>query len=1280
MKSVGQIVGGVVGGVIGFFAGNPIIGAQIGMTIGGLLDPPKGPTISGPRLSDLSFQTSSYGVPLARVYGTVPIVGNIFWLENNQLKETVKKKKQGGKGGPSTTTKTYSYSATFAVALCDTSKTGPIAGIRRIWIGSTLWYNAGSDDLETIIAGTDNIGGGTLSRPDGIYGGLFDIVVQNGLGGGNARVYIGTADQLPDARMQADIGVDDCPAYRRTAYIVFNDLPLEKWGNSLQAAQVKVEVVTAQAEVAPELLDSVSVDFSASSGNHDGVAHYMTSEKVVFYRPGWGPTFTTPDTLHSAEALIGRTIMRPDASAVGEPYLFSHGWSDSDVFNAPPSPPAYFGDATGRFVYKNGVWYGFIFAGTIYRNAGTVGASWISVGLTNVKAITVDDDGNLYALHNAGLRVYDGTLGQIADYPLTFPEVYQSGQEHLAFDAGTFYAFFLDNLYIIDADFGGHSAAYAMPITSGYQDHFQYTVSGGIAIFAGFDALTSVAIIERIRFAHSAAGLIPLGDIISAEMQLSQLIWAGDIDVSDLADDVRGYRISGGSIRSAIAPLQGAYPFDLIPSGYQIKAVPRGNASVATIDIGELGAISGGGMVDVVLDGPSREMDTQLPRKMVIKHLDPARDYDINEQNSERGATDSVDTETQDLPLVLLPDEAAGMAQALLYLRWLERNDYAFTLPPTYSHLEPADVINVLTDYAAIPLRLTEISYGADGVLQCRAKPNASAIYTPNATGGQGATPDGTIVLAGESDLLLIDIPLLRNVDDEPGFIAVMGSASASWPGGVAFRSDDSGQTYDEVQAFSAPGTYGVARGTLSADEGALVDAASTLTIDWIAGTPESISATQFANGYNYFAYGADQRWEILQARDLDLQSDGSYLVSHFLRGLRGTEWATGLHVAGDYFVLLEDADNAFVGMDISGLAVERNWRGVTVGKSVDDAPDITFAYRGANLKPLAPMNAEGALSGQDFIITWDNRTRLFGSLWQTGVALPLGEASESYVVEILDGSTVVRTLSVTAKTATYTGADQIADFGVPQNSLDVLIYQLSETVGRGHPLAATVIDGAPGTVSLLLHMNGTNGSTTFTDSSVNALTCTAVGSAQISTAQSRFGGASALFNGTNSAVDINASSVLEFGTGDFTVEAWMFPTALTSAANIISRQVDPSGLAIQLRISSGSKLELVLRSPGGGVTTITGTTTITASAQHHAAFARESGTMRLFLDGNLEGSAAFAASLSDAGGTQKLCIGANLTNSAHQNYFTGYVDEVRIVKGGARFTGSFTPPTAEYS
>jgi hypothetical protein len=89
--------------------------------------------------------------------------------------------------------------------------------------------------------------------------------------------------------------------------------------------------------------------------------------------------------------------------------------------------------------------------------------------------------------------------------------------------------------------------------------------------------------------------------------------------------------------------------------------------------------------------------------------------------------------------------------------------------------------------------------------------------------------------------------------------------------------------------------------------------------------------------------------------------------------------------------------------------------------------------------------------------------------------------------------------------------------------------------------------------VSLLLHGDGTNGSTTITDSSLTPKTVTAVGNAQISTAQSKFGGASILLDGSGDYLDVGSNSAFGYGLSDFTIETWVYrnvSSALTTSAS----------------------------------------------------------------------------------------------------------------------------------
>ena len=212
MSTAGQAIGGLVGGVVGAFVGGPtgaIYGAQIGMMAGGYLDPPK---IKGnhPR-SDLSVQSATYGAPLGSGYGNYATYGNVFWVEGNSLRQ-IDGEDGGGKGGPSKPTPDEVY-GTFAIGFGE----GEIAAFGRIWCNGNLVYDPTSGTIGAQMANGDIAGSMTL--------------------------YLGSATQLPDDRIQADYGVAYCPAWRGMHYIVFKDWPMADYGNTLMGMQVKAEII-----------------------------------------------------------------------------------------------------------------------------------------------------------------------------------------------------------------------------------------------------------------------------------------------------------------------------------------------------------------------------------------------------------------------------------------------------------------------------------------------------------------------------------------------------------------------------------------------------------------------------------------------------------------------------------------------------------------------------------------------------------------------------------------------------------------------------------------------------------------------------------------------------------------------------------------------------------------------------------------------------------------------------------------------------------------------------
>jgi hypothetical protein len=202
--------------------------------------------------------------------------------------------------------------------------------------------------------------------------------------------------------------------------------------------------------------------------------------------------------------------------------------------------------------------------------------------------------------------------------------------------------------------------------------------------------------------------------------------------------------------------------------------------------------------------------------------------------------------------------------------------------------------------------------------------------------------------------------------------------------------------------------------------------------------------------------------------------------------------------------------------------------------------------------------------------------------------------------------------------------------------------------------------------VSLLLHGDGTNGSTTITDSSPTPKTVTAVGDAQISTAQSKFGESSLLIDGTGDRLDSSNSADFTFGTQNYTIEGWLFQSTFSTNALVDFRE-DGTAIAIYSSISTDRKLTVTSNT----AVILSSSILFSANTWMHWAVSREASTIRTFVGGTLAGSVTDTRNY-----TSTTCrIGQS---SAGQD-FNGYIDDLRITKGIARYSGNFTPPTAPF-
>lgn len=213
------------------------------------------------------------------------------------------------------------------------------------------------------------------------------------------------------------------------------------------------------------------------------------------------------------------------------------------------------------------------------------------------------------------------------------------------------------------------------------------------------------------------------------------------------------------------------------------------------------------------------------------------------------------------------------------------------------------------------------------------------------------------------------------------------------------------------------------------------------------------------------------------------------------------------------------------------------------------------------------------------------------------------------------------------------------------------------------HSTSAASVDS---NTVLLIHADGADGTTGFGDAALQATT-TVSGDAQVDTAQSKFGGASALFS--SGSISIPDSSNLTF-TGDFTVDMWIRASAFTGDNTFVAHAYSVGG-GYRFKYASGNGLTFQV---GAGCTVTQGATAgWSTGTWYHVAAVRSGTTVNVYRDGTSLASGTCSGTI-DGNGT--LTIALDNGSDPHE----GWVDEVRISNGVARWTSNFTPPTAAYT
>lgn len=209
--------------------------------------------------------------------------------------------------------------------------------------------------------------------------------------------------------------------------------------------------------------------------------------------------------------------------------------------------------------------------------------------------------------------------------------------------------------------------------------------------------------------------------------------------------------------------------------------------------------------------------------------------------------------------------------------------------------------------------------------------------------------------------------------------------------------------------------------------------------------------------------------------------------------------------------------------------------------------------------------------------------------------------------------------------------------------------------------------DAQYGYNSLLLH-----GDSTFVDSGPLNKTVT-VTNAVISATQSKFGGSSMYFDGTGDYLTLDGSSDFSFGTGDFTIEMWVWLNSASATYTLLDFRTTGANGAFPTLYTASSELVYYFSS----AVKINAAHGITSGTWAHVALCRSGSSTKLFVNGSQIGST-LSDSTSLSVGASRPSVGTS-GNSLNTSNLTGYIDDLRITKGYARYPSAFSYPTAAF-
>ncbi|MGI1663321.1 baseplate multidomain protein megatron [Palleronia sp. KMU-117] len=515
-----------------------------------------------------------------------------------------------------------------------------------------------------------------------------------------------------------------------------------------------------------------------------------------------------------------------------------------------------------------------------------------------------------------------------------------------------------------------------------------------------------------------------------------------DPDTSALFGFVRGFTSSdGASARALLQSLMLGYGFDAIERDGALVWRSRNGRETAEVDLtGLVDSPEVSGRLEEV-----RLPEAEVSGRVRLTFVEADADFEPRAVEAAFPEDDGTAISQSELKLVLTQAEGRAIAERWLTEARAARDRIRLALPPSRIGIGAGDL-----------LRLGEAPdlYRVDAVetaawQQLEAVRVERSAYVPGPEIGDIASPRPFVAPSPVLPVFL-DLPLLSG--DEVPHAPRLAVAADPWPGPVGIFSAIGEGGFALNGVIERAAIVGVTETPLFAAQAGSWDRGAPLRLRLSEGALSSAEPAAVLGGANVAAIGSDdgEDWEVFQFARAVLVAPEVYEVSLRLRGQAGTdalmpeEWPAGSRV-----VLLDEAVRQ-VDLPSSLRGVSRRYRIGPASLPLDDPDFIETdrSFAGVGLRPYAPVHLTASRGSDGGVrLSWIRRTRIDGDLWD-GLDVPLGEASESYVVRILKAGQLLREVTVGAPIFTYSLAMQLADGA--DAPFEVGVAQISDRFGPG--------------------------------------------------------------------------------------------------------------------------------------------------------------------------------------------------------------------------------------